>query len=122
MQYSVRDFILWSAKELGLIIEFEGQGENEIGTIAKIHGDKYPALSVGDVIIKVDKRYFRPIEVETLQGDPSKAEKFLGWKPEVSAQEMCAEMVASESRVSSKDCFAFRKWFLYLGYQKLNDI
>ena len=102
VQYSVRDFILWSAKELGLIIEFEGQGLNESGVISKIQGDKCPSLSVGDVIIKIDERYFRPLEVENLLGDPTKAEKVLGWKPLVSAQEMCAEMVASDLKLSQK--------------------
>ena len=101
-QYSVRDFILWSAKELGLIIEFEGKGLNELGVIRKIQGDKCPSLSVGDVIIKIDERYFRPLEVESLLGNPTKAEKILGWKPQVSAQEMCAEMVASDLKLAQK--------------------
>ena len=102
VQYSVRDFIIWSAKELGLIIEFEGQGLNETGVITKIQGDKCPSLSVGDVIIKIDERYFRPLEVKTLLGDPTKAKKVLGWGPQVSAQEMCAEMVASDLKLSQK--------------------
>ena len=102
IQYSVRDFILWSAKELGLIIEFEGQGLNEFGVVRKIQGDKCPSLSIGDVIIKIDESYFRPLEVETLLGDPTKAKKVLGWKPQVSAQEMCAEMVASDLKLSRK--------------------
>jgi len=102
IQYSVRDFILWSAKELGLTLEFEGQGINELGVVRKIQGDKCPSLSVGDVIIKIDKRYFRPLEVQTLLGDPTKAEKILGWKPQVSAQEMCSEMVASDLQLAQK--------------------
>jgi len=111
IQYSVRDFILWSAKELGLIIEFKGQGLNELGVVRKIQGDKCPSLSVGDVIIKIDKRYFRPLEVETLLGDPTKAEKVLGWKPQVSAQEMCAEMVASDLQLAQKTSLLLENGF-----------
>ena len=102
VQYSVRDFVIWSGKELGLIIEFEGKGLNELGVVRKIQGDKCPSLSVGDVIIKIDERYFRPLEVETLLGDPTKAEKVLGWKPQVPAQQMCAEMVASDLKLAQK--------------------
>jgi len=111
VQYSVRDFILWSAKELGFEIEFEGQGLNEFGVVAKIQGDRCPSLSVGDVIIKVDERYFRPTEVETLLGDPTKAEKVLGWKPEVSAQEMCSEMVASDLKFAQKAFLLLKNGF-----------
>jgi len=111
IQYSVRDFILWSAKELGLIVEFEGQGLSELGVITKIEGEKCPSLSVGDVIIKVDERYFRPSEVETLQGDATKAEKVLGWKPQVSAQEMCAEMVASDLQLAQKAALLLENGF-----------
>ncbi|MEM1051362.1 MAG: GDP-mannose 4,6-dehydratase [Pseudomonadota bacterium] len=95
-QYSVREFILWSAKELGITLEFCGEGVDEVATVAAIEGDNAPALSVGDVIVRIDPRYFRPAEVETLLGDPSKARERLGWEPEITAQEMCAEMVASD--------------------------
>ena len=115
VQYSVRDFILWSAKELGLTIEFEGQGLNELGVITEIQGDKYPSLSVGDVIIKIDERYFRPNEVETLQGDPTKAKNVLGWKPQVSAQEMCAEMVASDLELARKTAMLLENGFSTKG-------
>ena len=111
VQYSVRDFILWSAKELGLTIEFEGQGLNELGVITKIQGYKYPSLSVGDVIIKIDERYFRPNEVETLQGDPTKAKNVLGWKPQVSAQEICAEMIASDLELAQKTALLIKNGF-----------
>ena len=93
VQYSVREFIQWSAAELGITIEFKGQGVDEIGFVAKIEGDNAPAVKVGDVIVKIDPRYFRPTEVETLLGDPTKAKETLGWVPEITAQEMCAEMV-----------------------------
>ncbi len=96
VQHSVRDFIRWSAEELGLTLSFEGSGVNEKGVVERIEGDKAPALKQGDVIVAVDPRYFRPAEVETLLGDPSKAKERLGWVPEISAREMCSEMVAAD--------------------------
>ncbi|SFQ71294.1 GDP-mannose 4,6-dehydratase [Donghicola eburneus] len=96
VQYSVREFITWTAKELGISLEFTGEGVDEIATITAIEGDMAPALKVGDVIMRIDPRYFRPAEVETLLGDPTKAKDKLGWVPEITAQEMCAEMVAED--------------------------
>jgi GDPmannose 4,6-dehydratase len=98
VQYSVREFITWSAKELGIDLVFSGAGVDEIATVAAIEGKLAPALKVGDVVMRIDPRYFRPAEVETLLGDPSKAKKKLGWVPELTAQEMCAEMVAEDHR------------------------
>ena len=95
-QYSVRDFITWTAAELGLTLDFTGEGVNEIATVASVKGDKAPAIRPGDVVLRIDPRYFRPAEVETLLGDPSKAKAQLGWEPEITAQEMCAEMVAED--------------------------
>ena len=96
VQYSVRQFIEWSAQELGVTLRFEGQGENECGIVDAIEGDKAPAFKVGDIILKVDPRYFRPTEVETLLGDPSKAKQKLGWTPEITVRQMCKEMVAHD--------------------------
>jgi GDPmannose 4,6-dehydratase len=96
VQFSVRQFIDWSAAELGVTLKFEGQGVDETAIIISIIGDKAPALKVGDVIVRIDPRYFRPTEVETLLGDPTKAKEKLGWVPEITVQEMCAEMVASD--------------------------
>ncbi len=96
MQYSVRQFIEWSAAELGVALKFEGQGLDEIAIVASIDGDNAPSLKVGDVIVRIDPHYFRPTEVETLLGDPTKAKQKLGWIPEITAQEMCAEMVVSD--------------------------
>ena len=96
VQYSVRQFIAWSAAELGVSLEFKGSGVNETAVVSGIDGEKAPALKVGDVIVKIDPRYFRPTEVETLLGDPSKAKQKLGWVPEITVQEMCAEMVAAD--------------------------
>jgi GDPmannose 4,6-dehydratase len=96
VQFSVRQFIAWSAAELGIALKFEGNGVDEIASVISIIGDKAPALKVGDVIVRIDTRYFRPTEVETLLGDPTKAKEKLGWVPEITVQEMCAEMVASD--------------------------
>ena len=96
VQYSVREFITWSAAELGITLRFAGQGVDEQAYVASIEGDKAPALKPGDCIVAVDPRYFRPAEVETLLGDPSKAKARLGWVPEITAQQMCAEMVAND--------------------------
>jgi len=102
VQYSVREFISWSAKELGVTLRFEGSGVDEVAIVAAIDGDNAPALKVGDVIVKVDPRYFRPAEVETLLGDPSKAKEKLGWVPEITTQEMCAEMVAEDLKAAKR--------------------
>ena len=95
-QYSVREFIRWSAAELGLTLEFTGTGVEEAATVTAITGDKAPDVKAGQVIMRIDPRYFRPAEVETLLGDPTKAKEKLGWVPEITAQEMCAEMVAED--------------------------
>lgn len=95
-QYSVRQFIQWSAEELGIKLRFEGEGVNETAVVAEVTGDLAPAVKVGDILVRVDPRYFRPTEVETLLGDPSYAKQKLGWVPEITTQEMCAEMVAHD--------------------------
>ena len=102
VQYSVRQFIDWSAQELGITLRFEGKGVDEVGIVVKIEGDHAPALQVGDVILRVDPRYFRPAEVETLLGDPTKAKEKLGWTPEITVQEMCAEMVAEDLKAAKR--------------------
>ena len=102
VQYSVRQFIQWSAEELGVTLKFEGQGVNETATVTAIAGDKAPGLKVGDVVVRIDPRYFRPTEVETLLGDPSKAKAKLGWTPEITVQQMCAEMVATDLEEAKK--------------------
>jgi GDPmannose 4,6-dehydratase len=96
VQYSVRQFIIWSAAELGITIRFDGKGLDEVGIIEAITGHSAPALSVGDVIVRIDPRYFRPAEVETLLGDPSKAKEKLGWEPEITVQQICSEMIAED--------------------------
>ncbi|AVP95532.1 GDP-mannose 4,6-dehydratase [Aeromonas rivipollensis] len=95
-QISVREFVRMSAKEAGIELEFIGEGVNEIATVTAVTGESAPAVNVGDVIVRVDPRYFRPAEVETLLGDPSKAKAKLGWVPEITVEEMCVEMVAND--------------------------
>lgn len=95
-QISVREFVTLSAKELGLTLEFSGEGVDEIATITGIEAGNVHAIKVGDVIVRVDPRYFRPAEVETLLGDPTKAKEKLGWTPEITVEELCAEMVQSD--------------------------
>lgn len=92
-QISVREFVRMSAVEAGITVEFSGEGVDEIATVVAVEGDNAPGVKVGDVIVKVDPRYFRPAEVETLLGDPTKAKEKLGWVPEITVEEMCAEMV-----------------------------
>jgi GDPmannose 4,6-dehydratase len=105
VQYSVRQFIIWSAAELGLTLRFDGNGVDEHAVVVAIAGDKAPALKVGDVVMRVDARYFRPAEVETLLGDPSKAKSKLGWVPEITVQQMCTEMVAEDLKVAQRNAF-----------------
>jgi GDPmannose 4,6-dehydratase len=95
-QISVREFVRMSAKEAGIELTFSGEGVDEIATVSAISGDNAPGVKVGDVIVKVDERFFRPSEVETLLGDPAKAKAKLGWVPEITVEEMCAEMVQSD--------------------------
>jgi GDPmannose 4,6-dehydratase len=102
VQYSVREFIIWSARELGITIEFSGEGLLETATVTEIKGDKAPGLSVGDVIMRIDPRYFRPAEVENLLGDACKAKTKLGWRPEITAQQMCAEMVVEDYKAARR--------------------
>ena len=96
VQYSVREFIIRSAAQLGITLRFEGAAEKEIAIVDKIVGDKAPAIQVGDVIVKIDPQYYRPTEVETLLGDPSKAKQKLGWTPEITLDQMITEMVTHD--------------------------
>ena len=99
-QISVREFVRMSAREAGIELAFSGEGVNEIGTVTAVDPAKAPAVAIGTIIIKVDPRYFRPAEVETLLGNPAKAKEKLGWVPEITVEEMCAEMVAHDLDVA----------------------
>ncbi|MBJ7504053.1 MAG: GDP-mannose 4,6-dehydratase, partial [Polynucleobacter sp.] len=96
IQFSVREFITRSAKQLGITLKFEGKAEKEKAIVAAIDGDHAPAVKVGDVIVQIDPRYYRPTEVETLLGDPSKAKLKLGWVPEITLEQMIVEMVSHD--------------------------
>ena len=102
IQYSVREFITWSANALGIDIEFRGFGIDEVGIVTDVSGNLAPKISVGQEIVRIDPRYFRPAEVETLLGDPSKAKTELGWEPEITAQEMCKEMVTEDLKAARR--------------------
>lgn len=102
VQHSVRTFIEWSAAELGIKLRFEGKGIDEVGIVESVTGDKAPAVKPGDVLVRIDPRYFRPAEVETLLGDPAKAKRELGWVPQITVQEMCAEMVREDLKVAKR--------------------
>ena len=101
-QYSVREFITWAANALGIDIEFKGKGLDEIGVVAHVSGDLAPMVSLGQEIVRIDPRYFRPAEVETLLGDPSKAKIELGWEPQITAQEMCKSMVEEDHKAARR--------------------
>lgn len=122
-QYSVRDFVDATASELGICIEWKGEGVSETGLISSFdretlynaagRDDFTPACKLGDVIVRVDPRYFRPTEVETLLGDPSKAHKELGWKPKTSFSEMVSEMVKSDFMIALRDAKMKESGFIY---------
>lgn len=95
-QISVRQFVEMSAREAGIELAFSGEGVEEIATVVSVDSEKAPAVKMGDVIVRVHPRYFRPAEVEELLGDPSLAKEKLGWEPQISVEEMCAEMVAHD--------------------------
>jgi GDPmannose 4,6-dehydratase len=96
VQVSVREFITLSAARLGLTLKFQGQGLDEVGIVASVMGDAAPAVKAGDVVVRIDPRYFRPAEVETLLGDPTKAKERLGWTPQITLAQLIDEMVASD--------------------------
>jgi GDPmannose 4,6-dehydratase len=105
-QHSVRDFVQRSAAELGVEVAFEGHGDQETGTVSAVHkvgGELRAKCKPGDVIVRVDPRYYRPTEVETLLGDPSKAKAKLGWVPTTSFEELVREMVESDYSSAKRD-------------------
>lgn len=96
VQVSVREFITRSAARLGITLRFEGRGVDEVGVVAQVAGDKAPGVKVGDTIVRIDPRYYRPTEVDTLLGDPTKAKEKLGWTPQITLDQMIDEMVAAD--------------------------
>ena len=102
VQYSVRQFVEFAAGEIGITLAFSGDGEAEVATVANVEGDK-AKCKPGDVIVKIDPRYYRPTEVETLLGDPTKAKQKLGWSPTTKLQELVSEMVAADYASAKRD-------------------
>lgn len=117
VQYSVRQFVEFAGKELGITVTFSGEGVDEIGTVTKVEGSK-AKCKVGDVIVRVDPRYFRPTEVETLLGDPSKAKQKLGWSPKTTLQELVSEMVESDYNAARRDSLVKMAGFQAYDYHE----
>ena len=101
-QYSVREFVRWSAEALGIALRFEGEGVDEVAVVEAITGDQVSDVKVGDIILRVDPIYFRPTEVETLLGDASRAQQRLGWTPNKTARELCSEMIEEDMRTARR--------------------
>jgi len=99
-QHSVRQFLVWAAEELGIALEFQGSGVDEVARVAAVAGELAPALRPGDVVMRVDPKYFRPAEVASLLGDAAKARQRLGWQPQTGLRQMIAEMVAADLRLA----------------------
>jgi GDPmannose 4,6-dehydratase len=106
-QRNVREFFTAAARELGIDIEWDGKGQAEVGRIARITG-KWPALKKGQAVVRIDPRYFRPSEVETLLGDATKARAKLGWKPEIPFDRLVSEMMQADLRWAERDELARR--------------
>jgi GDPmannose 4,6-dehydratase len=116
-QYSVREFIQYACAELGITVRFEGDGVDEVGVVDAVEG-KQARVSPGDIIVRVDPRYFRPTEVETLLGDPSKAHARLGWKPSTSFHALVKEMVRADYQIARRDALVTLAGFTALEHHE----
>jgi len=105
IQHSVRDFLVIACKNLGIEIQFEGKGLNEVGIVKSIDNKLNLKLKKGSVIIKIDPVYFRPTEVESLLGDSSRAKDLLNWSPKVNFEELVKEMIDADLQESKKNSF-----------------
>ena len=117
VQVSVREFVQRAAAELGITVAFSGEGESEVGTVAAVNGDK-ASCKVGDVVVRVDPRYFRPTEVETLLGDPGKAKRKLGWAPVTTLSELVREMVESDFVAAKRDSMVKQAGYQAFDYHE----
>ncbi|TVO60284.1 GDP-mannose 4,6-dehydratase [Denitromonas ohlonensis] len=117
VQHSVRDFVRLAAAELGIGVRFDGDGEQEVGVVESVSGNA-PNCKVGDVIVRVDPRYYRPTEVETLLGDPSKARERLGWSPTTSLAELVKEMVLCDYTAAKRDALVKNAGFQVYDYHE----
>ena len=116
-QYSVREFVQAAAAELGVMVRFEGQGVDEVGIVDRVEG-KETRLSPGHVLVRVDPRYFRPTEVQTLLGDPSKAHAKLGWRPTTPFLTLVKEMVRSDFQIARRDALVTLAGFKALEHHE----
>ena len=121
-QYKVRDFIMWTAAELGFEIEFYGHGRDEVGIVTKLDKNSSKFISLGQKVIKVDPKYYRPTEVSSLLGDATKAKKELGWIAKITAQELCAEMVKEDLAEAKKNQLLIDKGYDISIYKDDYDI
>ena len=117
VQFSVREFVQRAAAELGITVEFRGSGLEEVGVVAAVSGSR-ARCKVGQVIVRVDPRYFRPTEVETLLGDPSKAKAKLGWTPTTSFEELVREMVEADYESARRDELVRKAGFQAFDYHE----
>jgi len=118
VQYSVRQFVEFAAQELGIGITFSGQGDAEIGIVSSVSDPERARCKVGDVVVKVDPRYYRPTEVETLLGDPSKAKAKLGWEPKTTLRELVQEMTQSDYQAARRDSLVKSAGFQAYDYNE----
>ena len=109
VQFSVRQFIIWAAEDLGIQLRFEGEGINEVGIVDKLENKEYKSLKEGNTIIRIDPSYYRPTEVESLLGNPAKAKKNLNWEPEISVRDMCREMVQEDLKIAKSNSISTKK-------------
>jgi len=118
VQYSVRQFVDAACDELGIRLRWEGEGLEEKGIVESVQASKDSLLKEGQVIVQVDPRYFRPTEVETLLGDPSKAKKELGWEPKITFSELVAEMVRADLTHAQRDSLVKNAGFIVKDYNE----
>ncbi|AQZ95271.1 GDP-mannose 4,6-dehydratase [Halopseudomonas phragmitis] len=117
-QYSVRQFIETSARMLGVTVEWRGEAEEEICVVKSVDNQAVTGMNAGDVIVRVDPRYYRPTEVETLLGDPSKAKRELGWEPKITFEELVAEMVAEDLKLAQRDALIEENGYQIMSYHE----
>ena len=115
-QYSVREFVEKAAAGLGIQLAWEGSDEDEIARVAATEGDDGP--NVGDVIVRIDPRYFRPTEVETLLGDPTKAREKLGWTPKIDFATLVEEMVSQDLEIARRDALVAKEGFQVFNHHE----
>ncbi len=120
-QYSVRDFVNAAAGELGMEIRWEGEGVSETGILHSVReplATSHEPRTTDNVIVRVDPRYFRPTEVETLLGDPSKAKQKLGWSPKITFEELVKEMVREDLKIAERDALINKHGYRAMAYHE----